>query len=56
MARARRGTTDVLPHALEPEIGIRVERGAMEMKQAIESTAPQEPIIEEAAPRPSLRT
>lgn len=33
-------TTDVLPHTLAAEIRIRVERGAMEMKQAIEATAP----------------
>ncbi|GAB3990646.1 hypothetical protein GCM10029978_119090 [Actinoallomurus acanthiterrae] len=33
-------TTDVLPHALAAEIRIRVERGAVEMKQAIEATAP----------------
>jgi hypothetical protein len=32
-------TTDVLPHALAAEIRIRVERGAWEMKQAIEATA-----------------
>ncbi|MBG0816931.1 SRPBCC family protein [Planomonospora sp. ID82291] len=32
-------TTDVLPHALAAEIRIRVERGAMEMKQAIEAAA-----------------
>nr|BFE85187.1 hypothetical protein GCM10020093_077880 [Planobispora longispora] len=32
-------TTDVLPHALAAEIRIRVERGAVEMKQAIESAA-----------------
>ncbi|MBP2708254.1 SRPBCC family protein [Microbispora sp. RL4-1S] len=29
--------TDVLPHALAPEIRIRVERGAAEMKLAIEA-------------------
>ncbi|WP_433178984.1 SRPBCC family protein [Actinoallomurus sp. CA-150999] len=33
-------TTDVLPHALAAEIRIRIERGAVEMKQAIEATAP----------------
>ncbi|MBG0823915.1 SRPBCC family protein [Planomonospora sp. ID91781] len=32
-------TTDVLPHALAAEIRIRVERGAKEMKQAIEAAA-----------------
>jgi hypothetical protein len=32
-------TTDVLPHALAAEIRIRVERGAWEMKQAIEAAA-----------------
>jgi hypothetical protein len=32
-------TTDVLPHALAAEIHIRMERGAIEMKQAIEATA-----------------
>ncbi len=32
-------TTDVLPHALAPVIRIRVERGAAEMKQAIEAAA-----------------
>ncbi|MGK5555072.1 SRPBCC family protein [Actinomadura kijaniata] len=32
-------TTDVLPHALAAEIRIRVERGAAEMKRAIEATA-----------------
>ncbi|MEU8378971.1 SRPBCC family protein [Streptosporangium sp. NPDC048865] len=30
-------TTDVLPHALAAEIRIRIERGAVEMKQAIEA-------------------
>ena len=30
-------TTDVLPHALAAEIRIRIERGALEMKQAIEA-------------------
>ena len=32
-------TTDVLPHALAAEIQIRMERGAIEMRQAIEATA-----------------
>ncbi|GAA4637782.1 hypothetical protein GCM10023196_092990 [Actinoallomurus vinaceus] len=32
-------TTDVLPHALETAIRIRIERGAVEMKQAIEAAA-----------------
>ncbi|GGK63913.1 hypothetical protein Sme01_06160 [Sphaerisporangium melleum] len=32
-------TTDVLPHALAAEIRIRIERGAVEMKQAIEAAA-----------------
>ncbi|WP_067823266.1 SRPBCC family protein [Actinomadura kijaniata] len=32
-------TTDVLPHALASEIRIRVERGAVEMKRAIEAAA-----------------
>jgi carbon monoxide dehydrogenase subunit G len=32
-------TTDVLPHALAAKIRIRVERGAVEMKQAIEAAA-----------------
>ncbi|GAA4484630.1 hypothetical protein GCM10023191_008030 [Actinoallomurus oryzae] len=32
-------TTDVLPHASAAEIRIRVERGAWEMKQAIEAAA-----------------
>lgn len=32
-------TTDVLPHAMAAEIHIRVERGAAEMKQAIEASA-----------------
>ncbi|GAA1573840.1 hypothetical protein GCM10009678_65580 [Actinomadura kijaniata] len=32
-------TTDVLPHALAAEIRIRVERGAVEMKRAIEAAA-----------------
>ncbi|MEV4008764.1 hypothetical protein [Actinomadura sp. NPDC049753] len=31
-------TTDVLPHALAAEIRIRVERGAVEMKRAIEAS------------------
>ena len=30
-------TTDVLPHALAAKIRIRIERGAVEMKQAIEA-------------------
>ncbi|GAA3163352.1 hypothetical protein GCM10010466_62900 [Planomonospora alba] len=30
-------TTDVLPHSIAPEVRIRVERGATEMKQAIEA-------------------
>ncbi|MFB9532486.1 hypothetical protein [Nonomuraea roseola] len=33
------GTTDVLPHAVAAEIRVRVERGAAEMKQTIESAA-----------------
>ncbi|MEZ0077511.1 SRPBCC family protein [Planotetraspora sp. GP83] len=32
-------TTDVLPHVLAAEIRIRIERGAVEMKQAIEAAA-----------------
>lgn len=32
--------TDVLPHALAPEIRIRMERGAEEMARAIEASAP----------------
>ncbi|MEU4701156.1 SRPBCC family protein [Nonomuraea dietziae] len=32
-------TTDVLPHAVAAEIRVRVERGAAEMKQTIESSA-----------------
>jgi uncharacterized protein YndB with AHSA1/START domain len=32
-------TTDVLPHALAAKIRIRIERGAVEMKQAIEAAA-----------------
>lgn len=32
-------TTDVLPHALAPEIRIRDERGTLETKQAVEATA-----------------
>jgi hypothetical protein len=32
-------TTDVLPHALAAEFRIRIERGAAEMKQAIEAEA-----------------
>ena len=32
-------TTDVLPHALAPGIRIRMERGAIEMKEAIEAAA-----------------
>lgn len=32
-------TTDVLPHASAAEIRVRVERGAWEMKQAIEAAA-----------------
>ncbi|MFI6515833.1 SRPBCC family protein [Spirillospora sp. NPDC050679] len=31
--------TDVLPHAFAAEIRVRVERGAVEMKQAIEAAA-----------------
>ncbi|MEV5574140.1 SRPBCC family protein [Spirillospora sp. NPDC052269] len=31
--------TDVLPHALAPEIRVRTERGAVEMKRAIEASA-----------------
>ena len=54
-------TTDVLPHALAARIRIVMERGAMEMKEAIEAAAPQPPT---AAPdpgtnpcqRPSRRT
>ncbi|MFC4591059.1 SRPBCC family protein [Sphaerisporangium corydalis] len=32
-------TTDILPHTLAGVVRIRVERGALEMKQAIEATA-----------------
>jgi hypothetical protein len=32
-------TTDVLPHALAPRIRIVMERGALEMKEAIEAAA-----------------
>ncbi|RFU38267.1 SRPBCC family protein [Actinomadura logoneensis] len=32
-------TTDVLPHAVAPEIRVRTERGAIEMKRAIEAAA-----------------
>ncbi|MBO2465812.1 SRPBCC family protein [Actinomadura violacea] len=31
-------TTDVLPHSAAGEIGVRVERGAVEMKRAIEAS------------------
>ncbi len=33
-------TTDVLPNTLAPEVQARMERAAVEMKQAIETTAP----------------
>jgi hypothetical protein len=36
-------TTDVLPHALAARIRIIMERGAMQMKEAIEAAAPQPP-------------